>query len=212
MPKPADYSKGFIYKIVCNDITIPNLYVGSSTDFVKRKSGHKSSCNVESNDKYNIFVYQFIREHGGWSNWTMLKLCDYPCNDKFELCLEERRYMELLKSDLNVVKPGRTKKEYQKDNKAHIRDRRVQYYDENKERIDNCNKTYREDHKEIIAIKSKDYRLKNNDALKKMKNTKYECDCGGKYTHCHKALHERSLRHKTYISLQLNEITDELIV
>ena len=41
MPKTADYSKGFIYKIVCNDITIPNLYVGSSTDWVKRKCQHK---------------------------------------------------------------------------------------------------------------------------------------------------------------------------
>ena len=30
MPKSADYSKSFIYKIVCNDITIPNTYTGSS--------------------------------------------------------------------------------------------------------------------------------------------------------------------------------------
>ena len=48
MPKSADYSKGFIYKFVCNDITIQNTYVGSSTDFTKRKSCHKSACNNEN--------------------------------------------------------------------------------------------------------------------------------------------------------------------
>ena len=95
MPKTTDYSKGFIYKIVCNDITIPNLYVGSSTDWVKRKCQHKSACNIEGNAKYNYFVYQFVRENGGWDDWRMIKICDFPCQKKIELELEERRYMEI---------------------------------------------------------------------------------------------------------------------
>ena len=120
MPKSANYSKGLIYKFVCNDITIPNIYVGSSTDFTKRKSQHKSACNNENDKSYNLYVYQVMRENGGWSNFTMLKICDYPCENKFELELEERRYMELLKSDLNKVKPGRTKHEHYMDNKTEI--------------------------------------------------------------------------------------------
>ena len=120
MPKSANYSKGFIYKFVCNDVSIPNIYVGSSTDFTKRKSSHKSCCNNEGNAKYHLYVYQFMRENGGWENWTLLKICDYPCQNKFELELEERRYMELLKSDLNKVKPGRTKKEYRDEHKEKI--------------------------------------------------------------------------------------------
>lgn len=53
MPKSANYSKGFIYKFVCNDVSIPNIYVGSSTDWVKRKANHKASCKNENNKEYN---------------------------------------------------------------------------------------------------------------------------------------------------------------
>ena len=74
MPKTADYSKGFIYKFVCNDVSIPNLYVGSSTDFTKRKSKHKSACNNNNDRAYNYYVYQFMREHNGFENFTMLKI------------------------------------------------------------------------------------------------------------------------------------------
>ena len=49
MPKNIiDYSKGVIYEIVCRDINIPNKYAGSTCNFTKRKSGHKSACNIET--------------------------------------------------------------------------------------------------------------------------------------------------------------------
>ena len=35
--KETDYSKTVIYKIVCNDLTITDIYVGHTTDFVVRK-------------------------------------------------------------------------------------------------------------------------------------------------------------------------------
>ena len=36
-----------IYKIVCNDLSITDCYVGHTTDFVKRKCNHKIICNNE---------------------------------------------------------------------------------------------------------------------------------------------------------------------
>ena len=40
MPRKAiDYSRTIIYKIVCNDLNVEECYVGSTTDFSKRKSG-----------------------------------------------------------------------------------------------------------------------------------------------------------------------------
>ena len=33
-----------IYKIVCKDLSITPVYIGSTTDFTNRKYDHKSSC------------------------------------------------------------------------------------------------------------------------------------------------------------------------
>jgi hypothetical protein len=62
----VNYSKGNIYKLCCNDSIIKDIYVGSATNFSRRKSGHKSYCNNPNNIKYNYHVYKFIRENGGW--------------------------------------------------------------------------------------------------------------------------------------------------
>jgi hypothetical protein len=38
MPKTTiDYSKTVIYKIVCNDLDVKDIYIGSTTEFTKRK-------------------------------------------------------------------------------------------------------------------------------------------------------------------------------
>ena len=62
MPKKdIDYSNTIIYKIICNNATITDLYVGHTTNFVQRKSLHKSACN---NLKNNLRLYKKIRENG----------------------------------------------------------------------------------------------------------------------------------------------------
>ena len=86
MPKKnIDYSKALIYKIVCNDLNIKDCYVGSTTDFTKRKGHHKRGCNNVNTKCYNYNVYQFIRANGGWDNWTMVLVENYPCENKLEL-------------------------------------------------------------------------------------------------------------------------------
>jgi hypothetical protein len=58
-----------------------------------------------------------IRENDGWDNWNMIKVCDYPCNNKREAELEEDRYMTELKSNMNSNRASRTHKQYYDDNK-----------------------------------------------------------------------------------------------
>ena len=54
MPRlPIDYSRSVLYKITCRDKTIPDVYVGSTTDFSKRKNRHKTNCNNPKNKMYN---------------------------------------------------------------------------------------------------------------------------------------------------------------
>ena len=69
MPRtPIDYSKTIIYKLVCNDVDVTELYVGSTTNFRNRKNEHNNKCHNTNSVKYNYKIYQFIRANGGFLN------------------------------------------------------------------------------------------------------------------------------------------------
>jgi hypothetical protein len=103
--KEIDYSKTVIYKIVCDDLNVTDNYVGSTTDFRKRKSTHKSICNNPNSKDYNRKIYQTIRDNGGWDNWTMIEIEKYPCTDNNEALARERYWVEKLNSSLNINVP-----------------------------------------------------------------------------------------------------------
>ena len=69
----VNYSKTVIYKIICNDNYIKDVYVGHTVDLTRRRYEHKCSCINEKRKSYNYKLYKFIRENGGWNNWTMIK-------------------------------------------------------------------------------------------------------------------------------------------
>ena len=71
--KPINYGNTDFYKIVCKDISIPDIYVGHTTNFRIRKNGHKTCCNNEASNNYHQHVYKFLRENGGWENWRIQK-------------------------------------------------------------------------------------------------------------------------------------------
>ena len=60
-------------------------------------------------------------------------------------------------------------------------------------------KQYHEDNKDKMHIRQKQYRENNKEKIHLRKNRKHDCECGGKYTDCHKARHLRSTKHITYI-------------
>jgi predicted GIY-YIG superfamily endonuclease len=63
MPRtPINYQNTVIYKIVCNDLNIKDLYVGHTTDFTKRKCCHKTRCGNINGKHYNYKVYDYIRK------------------------------------------------------------------------------------------------------------------------------------------------------
>jgi hypothetical protein len=151
--KPIDYSKTVIYKIVCNDLTVKDLYVGSTTDFRKRKTRHKSNCNNVNAKEYKYNVYQFIRDHGNWENWTMVLVEKYPCETSLERQKRERYWYEILGATLNKQVPNQTQQEskkqyrienkktiYEKQNQKHECDCGGKYTQQNKQRHLNSNK------------------------------------------------------------------------
>ena len=143
MPQlPMNYNKSVIYKICCNDISITNCYVGSTTNFIKRKSKHKSSCKNERGIQYNQNVYQFIRAHGNWDNWDMIVIEEFPCDSKNQLHTRERYHMENLHATLNKVIPTRTLKEYNKEYYQDNTEYYKEYYKDNVEHIQAQKRAY----------------------------------------------------------------------
>ena len=118
MPKnEIDYSNTIIYKIVCKDEKIADLYVGHTTNFVKRKCLHKNSCNNLNN---KLKIYNIIRENGGWENWDMIEIARYNCKDHTQARIKEQEHYDLLKADLNSCPPYVDKtKFFCKDCKIH---------------------------------------------------------------------------------------------
>jgi len=103
MPKTVmDYQKTIIYQFKCNDDTITDIYVGHTTNYLKRRQGHKNDCNNPNGKRYNYKIYKTIRENGGWDNWKMLEICKYPCLDKREAEKKEEEVRMELKAKLNT--------------------------------------------------------------------------------------------------------------
>ena len=108
---PINYGKGLVYKWVCNDLTVPDFYVGSTTNFNERKRLHKYGCTKEGNSKYHYALYVKMRETGGFENWCMILIENYACGSKKELEARERHFIEALKPSLNSRIPTRTRAE-----------------------------------------------------------------------------------------------------
>ena len=129
-----------------DDVELENIYIGSTTNFRGRKSNHKKSCNNENDKEHNLPKYQYIRANGGWYEWKMVWLEDYPCKSKRELLLREEEVMVQYQNRLNKRKAHRTDeeikeyhKEYDKEYYQNNRDKLVEYQKEkNKEKI-TCN-------------------------------------------------------------------------
>ncbi|AIW01895.1 MAG: hypothetical protein ASQ68_gp05 [Yellowstone Lake virophage 6] len=137
--KEINYQKSVIYKIEHLE-KLELLYIGSTTDFIKRKNSHKSnSTNQKNKSKYNLKLYQMIRENGGWDCFKIMIIKEYPCLNKIELLIEEDKMMKELKSLLNSKKAIFSYNEYYEENK----DKMKEYYEENKDKIKEYkNKTY----------------------------------------------------------------------
>lgn len=190
MPRTnIDYSNTIIYKLCCKDISIIEIYIGHTTDMRKRKNKHKSNCNNEKNDKYNYYVYQFIRDNGGWDNWDMIEVERFEAIDGYDAKKKERYYIEELKATLNNKLPTQTQKEYREKNKEY-------------------KKEYRENNRNILLQKHRQWWHNNKDKLNEKAKEKIECECGCKIRKGDIARHKQTKKH---INLMLQPMRSSTI-
>ena len=121
MPKtPVNYDNTHFYKIVCKDTKIQDAYIRHTTNFTKRKYKHKDYCSNPTTRNYNIHLYQFIRDNGGWENFDMILINTEKCENSLEARKREREYIEQLGASLNIVRPFITTDEASEQKRSNV--------------------------------------------------------------------------------------------
>ena len=188
-PKAKDYSKSVVYKICCRDPSITDCYVGSTTNLVQRRSTHKRSCNNPSHKSHHLRVYEFVRQHGGWENWQVVPIEEYPCDSISALEIRENHWFSTIKPSLNVRTPGAYavaggEPEYKK-----------QRYVENKEERSVYDKQYYAERKDKILEKQKQYYAENRDKILE----KITCECGAVVSRQSLPRHRKRAKHQRWL-------------
>ena len=188
-----DYSKGKIYSIRSHLTT--DVYIGSTTDTLpKRLFNHKREYKQWLNVKKHYYTsYKIIEKDPENCYIELVEL--YPCNSKIEL---HRREGEIIRATTCVNKniAGRTKKEYEKDNK----EQKKQFYDNNKQQINEISKQFYESNKQQILEQQKQKYNNNKQQINERRKQKYTCECGSTLRKDAKLKHERTTKHQTFIT------------
>mmetsp|Transcript_5002 Transcript_5002/g.5145 ORF Transcript_5002/g.5145 Transcript_5002/m.5145 type:complete len:181 (-) Transcript_5002:91-633(-) len=92
-----------IYKLVCNNKEVKEVYVGYTTLELKNMlKFHQRKCTRISGEHYNRKLYETIRATGGPNNWSAIVLEE--CYNIEETKQKKREWMEKTPYDMNMIK------------------------------------------------------------------------------------------------------------
>ena len=199
--KAINYENIHFYKIVCKDTCIKDCYVGHTTDFVSRKSNHKKSCNDCNSKHYDRYIYQFLRENGGWDNWDMILIETTKCENGLEARKKEREHIEQLNASLNIHKRPyisseeaiQRRQQWRKDNPETVR-----------KSICESHRRLKENHPERYKQYAHTNWENNKDKITKRAKEKVECECGASVSRGGLSDHRKTNKHQQYLQNQNN--------
>lgn len=96
--------KYYIYKLVCKDQSIEDIYIGATKDIKKRIREHRAESHLENRDAFHLKKYTMIRNCGGFENWDLEIIEEMNCNDRKYVLDREHNYIQNLKPKLNIRK------------------------------------------------------------------------------------------------------------
>ncbi len=139
-----DYSKGKIYKIVCNETGL--IYVGSTCEssLARRLAGHVGVYKKYLNGGKKCSSYKIIENQ----DYKIILLENVNCNNIDELHARERHFVENIEC-VNKAIPNRTKKEWTDDNKDKVNLYKQKYAEKNRDIINEKQRLRRLNYKNI---------------------------------------------------------------
>ena len=169
---------GIVFMIKCNETG--ECYIGSANTkkcYIGRKSAHRNIYNSECSSKQII-------ERG---NYTFSIVEENEFID-IELRKREQYWIDTSHHIINKWSAYITPEQNEERIKL--------YREKNKEKSAEYWKEYYEKNKEKICLQQQEYYEKN----KEYKSKKFVCECGGKYTQCHKSRHLKTKKHQNYLN------------
>jgi hypothetical protein len=95
--------KCYIYRIQDNN-NIDSFYIGSTVNLSRRKSHHKKNVKNKVGKLYWCKLYLYIRNNGGWDNFTFEKIHEIESDNNTDIKNEEQAIINILKPTLNTNK------------------------------------------------------------------------------------------------------------
>ena len=181
MGRKTDFTNCYIYHIVDKDGIVH--YVGSTSNFNSRKSAHKYKCNTEHDPNYNLDIYRYIRDNGGFDNFDIVPIRKIEnVTNKTELRIaeqdeinknsnlknkigsyrsEEERIEQMRENskkwrENNPEKNIENCKKWQENNPEYCRN----WAKNNPEKVKEKNRKYREENRDKVNERQRQYRLK----------------------------------------------------
>ena len=189
MGRSTDFSNCYIYHIKSKDGVVH--YVGSTSNINSRRSKHRYCCSHEKDKNYNLDIYKYIRDQGGFDQFEIIPISKIEnISNKTDLLIAERLEMEKHSGLKNMkgsylsgeerieqqrqwVKNNPEKnaeycKKYYESNKDQINQQTRQWQKNNPEKKREINRKYRETNREKINERQRQKRLESK---KELKNT-----------------------------------------
>ena len=208
MPRPAinDYT---FYKIVNINNDVDLCYVGSTSNFRLRKISHKQNATNPKSVKYNMRVYQTIREYGGWEEFQMIEIGREEQLTLTQARQKEEEYRVEMKANMNQIKCYRSEEEriqqkrdlakisgalYRKQNAEIIKKKVEENKDKRRQaRLDKY--TNDEEYKKKKLEICRNYYIKKREEVCKKRRELVVCECGCELTYGALYNHRKSPGH-----------------
>ena len=99
MPKvKINYAEMIFYKICCSSTNITKVFIGHTTNVNQRKHILKKQTQSEI---YCSDMIEFIKNSGGWENWSLQILEKYECKTHIDIVLREIYHTDALNQKMN---------------------------------------------------------------------------------------------------------------
>jgi len=185
---------GRVYCIRSQQTT--DIYIGSTIQTLsQRMTDHRKAYKKYLNKNYDYMTsFEIVQYEDAYIE----VLFEGEFLSRNDLDRKEGKYQREMDC-VNKNIAGRTKKEHYEENTNLYKKKSQQYYEKKKEHIKKLSKKYAVEHRDHILEYQQKYQEEHKEQITEYKKQKITCECGTTVCIPHKARHERSKKHQSFI-------------